>query len=133
MRRSGARDKDQKNKGKAAADDGQPSIWATILKDAAATKPTPTVTLLVLGDPQTGKSTVLSAVAHDDPGTQTLEPHEAVSGLALQFAYADVFDASDAEEPAALVGMYEMDGDAFAHLVQVSVGDAQRLATSAVV
>ncbi|KAJ3242733.1 hypothetical protein HDU77_010691 [Chytriomyces hyalinus] len=118
MRRNNAREREKKEKDGA---DGEADLWGSILRQAATTKPAPTCNLIVLGTAQSGKSTLMSAIGHQDVQSQQMEPLDSMTGLAMQFAYAHVYDDSDAEEAAALVNLFEMDGPVFAPLLRFAL------------
>ncbi|KAJ3221551.1 hypothetical protein HDU81_010565 [Chytriomyces hyalinus] len=118
MRRNNAREREKKDKDSA---EGDADLWGSILRQAATTKPAPTCNLIVLGTAQSGKSTLMSAIGHQDAQSQQMEPLESMTGLAMQFAYAHVYDDSDAEEAAALVNLFEMDGPVFAPLLRFAL------------
>ncbi|KAI8613719.1 hypothetical protein BC830DRAFT_1082475 [Chytriomyces sp. MP71] len=81
--------------------------------------------------PATGKRTVLRAVVYEDVGTQTLKLREAVSGFnsACTSGRLQHLGQKGTRRPGR---KYEMDGEAFAHLMQVAAIDSQQLVSAAV-
>ncbi|KAI8825183.1 dynein light intermediate chain-domain-containing protein [Fimicolochytrium jonesii] len=89
-------------------------IWDTILKSVATTKVTQTKKLLVVGDAQAGKTTVINAIKQfkeEEVTSRKKATFTAPVELALSYNYMDVTDEEN-EDVIARVGIYQLASDA---------------------
>ncbi|KAJ3196536.1 hypothetical protein HK101_008545 [Irineochytrium annulatum] len=108
----------------ATAEEGEAGgdLWSSILKGASTHRATPVKNVLILGDSNSGKSTLLQALRYpvDPLHPQSLpdlitsdDPDRSSVELALSYSYVDVMedDNSQNDEPAARIGLYELASD----------------------
>jgi len=107
-------------------EDGSDNLWADLLKEVAANKHNtlPSRSLLVLGDRDSGKTTLLAKLqGNEDPK----------KGSGLEFGYIDVRDEEEGEEHT-LLSHYVLDGDvAHANLLQFALTEANVQRTTVLV
>lgn len=84
------------------------NLWSSILNSVQSTRAITTRNLVVLGEPGSGKSTLISAIASQSPTGLVTGADGQVSELALSYAYFDVGDEKDKEETVARVGVYTL-------------------------
>ncbi|CAG8533186.1 10213_t:CDS:2 [Ambispora leptoticha] len=109
----------------------QQEIWSSILKSAASSKFVPTKNVLILGDRDSGKSSLIkqfkgenreekilpngvtAKTAGDNSNnkeeTDTNEVHKK-NDLALSYTYLDIKDKDEAEDTIARLGLYQLAG-----------------------
>ncbi|KAI9199311.1 dynein light intermediate chain-domain-containing protein [Polychytrium aggregatum] len=86
------------------ADDLSPAdIWASILKSVSSSKVVPTKNIIVVGDSNSGKSTISNAIKNPN---EYYAPDS--SELALSYSFAEVNDDGDV---IARIGIYQIAGD----------------------
>ncbi|CAG8571924.1 3151_t:CDS:10 [Diversispora eburnea] len=109
-----------------SADDQQENIWSSILKGVASSKIVPTKSLLILGDRESGKSTLIRHLKGEEDedvyeangsvsksvGTDTddlVNQKLSHNDLALSYTFVEVKD-DDAEDTLARLGLYQLAG-----------------------
>ncbi|TPX56278.1 hypothetical protein PhCBS80983_g04674 [Powellomyces hirtus] len=102
-------------------------IWDSILKSVASSKAIQTKNVLVVGDAQAGKSTIINAIRQQKVGDKPSE-QDAINEteLALSYSYMDVSDEEN-EDVLARAGFYHLASDtAFGNLFRFAL-DADNL------
>ncbi|KAI9087755.1 dynein light intermediate chain-domain-containing protein [Phlyctochytrium arcticum] len=101
-----------------------PSIWSSILTGVVSTRGVISKNVLVLGSPQSGKTTVIEAIRQRHPHkiVPSSEPHH--QELALSYSYMDVEDDEN-EDVIARVGLYHLaSSTAFGNLFRFALSPA---------
>lgn len=102
----------------------QHDLWSSILNSVKSSKAVSTRNIVLLGEPKSGKSSLISALASTSPGgliagKSSYAPHDktlastsrhgaASNDLGLAYAYFDVGDERDRDEIVARVGTYTL-------------------------
>ncbi|KXS12064.1 dynein light intermediate chain [Gonapodya prolifera JEL478] len=85
------------------------NIWNSLLSSAASSRQTPSKNVIVLGDPQSGKSTTIAAIKAANPTDPQLSSKASVGGdLALSYSYVDL---REDEDVVARVGLHRVAGN----------------------
>jgi len=112
--------------GGSGGEEGSGNLWADLLKEVAANKHNtlPSRNLLVLGDRDSGKTTLLAKLqGNEDPK----------KGSGLEFGYIDVRDEEEGDEHT-LLNHFVLDGDvAHANLLQFAPTEANVESTTVLV
>ncbi|KND03137.1 uncharacterized protein SPPG_02200 [Spizellomyces punctatus DAOM BR117] len=105
-------------------------IWASILKSVSSSKTVQSKNVLVIGAPQSGKTTLINSIRQQTVATQEVDEED--TGLALSYSYTEVAD-EEHEDIVARIGFYHLASEtAFGNLFRFAL-KADTLADSLVI
>ncbi|TPX32319.1 hypothetical protein SmJEL517_g04528 [Synchytrium microbalum] len=81
------------------------SLWSSILSSTLASKSIPSRNILLVGDAQSGKTTIVQHLRQDASQSRHAEHVDENAELALSYTF---FDVKDEDEVAARVGIYQL-------------------------
>ncbi|KAL7749035.1 hypothetical protein RI367_005685 [Sorochytrium milnesiophthora] len=126
----------------AAVTDGEADIWASFLHDAHSSRQLPVRQLLVLGNPQAGKSDLITHIARGAAGKSSavrgsgfeqIDVNGVNIDLGVSYAYTDITGDDDHEDLLMRLGFYHMSSPHHSHQALLPLNADFQASTLAVI